>query len=230
MKTLFTKAVVSLALLTCVAVAPAGAALIDRGSFADGVGGFMNLIYDDDLNITWLGDANFSQTSGFDGDGLMTWTVANNSWAPGLMVGGFTDWRLPTTTQPDATCSLQNFPAPGQSSGTGCTGSEMGHLFHVEGITTATPAVFANVQSNLYWSGTEFVANPNGAWYFVFNNGNQNINFKIFSFFGWAVRSGDVSATTPPPAVPEPSTILLLGSGLVGLIGWQRARRGLMIG
>jgi len=77
--------------------APAGAALIDRGSFTDGFSGPVNLIYDTDLDITWLGDANFAKTSGFDADGQMTWATATNVWAPSLTVGGFTDWRLLTT-------------------------------------------------------------------------------------------------------------------------------------
>ncbi len=34
---------------------PAVATLIDRGLFNDGLGGRMNLIYDDDLDLTWLG-------------------------------------------------------------------------------------------------------------------------------------------------------------------------------
>lgn len=34
---------------------PAQAKLIDRGSFNDGLGGMMNLIYDDDLMVTCLG-------------------------------------------------------------------------------------------------------------------------------------------------------------------------------
>src|SRR3989337_2160035 len=44
------------------------AILIDIG------GGF---IYDDDRNITWLYDANYAYTSGWDPDGRMTWDEAN---------------------------------------------------------------------------------------------------------------------------------------------------------
>jgi hypothetical protein len=39
------------------------AALWDRGG---------GLIYDDVLNITWLQDANYAKTSGYDADGRMT--------------------------------------------------------------------------------------------------------------------------------------------------------------
>ncbi len=111
----------------------------------------------------------------------------------------------------------------------------MGHLFYDElggtvGLSILTSgdpdlALFSNIQANVYWSGTEYASNPIGAWVFDFNNGNQLIGDKNLPDFAWAVRSGDVSA----PPIPEPSTVLRLGSGLVGLIGWQRARRGLMI-
>ncbi len=60
----------------------ANAALYDRGN---------GMIYDDVLDITWLQDANYAQTSGFDADGRMDWVTAS-SWAMGLSFGGFTDW------------------------------------------------------------------------------------------------------------------------------------------
>ena len=105
----------------------AQAGLHDRGG---------GLIYDDELNVTWLQDANYAKTSGYDADGLMTWHEAT-AWAAQLNINGYDDWRLPTTLQPDASCSNQ---AGGDSSGYGCTGSELGYLFYVElGGVVGTP-------------------------------------------------------------------------------------------
>jgi len=64
-------------------------------------------VYDDDLNITWLADADAN-------NGRMTWLDAN-AWAASLTVGGFTDWRLPTTADPDASCTdtvFTQYPNP----------------------------------------------------------------------------------------------------------------------
>jgi len=49
----------------------------------------------------------------------------------------------------------------------------------------------ANVQSNNYWSGTEYAPNPSNAWNFNTNNGNQNNNDKTNSFYALAVRPGE---------------------------------------
>jgi hypothetical protein len=75
----------------------ANATLLDRGG---------GLIYDDVLDITWLQDANYAQTSGYDADGMMTWYDAI-VWAEKLEyydsvreVTG-TDWRLPQTLPVD---------------------------------------------------------------------------------------------------------------------------------
>ena len=41
--------------------------------------------YDTDADLTWLADANYAQTSGYDTDGLMLWADAN-AWATNLNV------------------------------------------------------------------------------------------------------------------------------------------------
>lgn len=61
-------------------------ALINRG---DG------LIYDDVLDVTWMQNANYIQSSGFDTDGLVDHSVAT-SWVDGLSFAEFDDWRMPT--------------------------------------------------------------------------------------------------------------------------------------
>jgi len=193
----------------------AQAALIDRG------GGF---IYDDVLDVTWLQDANYAQTSGFDPDGRMTWDTAV-SWADGLSVYDsvrdvtYDDWRLATTLQPDPSCSSQS--GGGVSFGYDCTGSEMGHLFNVDGISAGTPGLFTNLQSGYYWSGTEFAPYTYGAWYFYFYDGYQYYNVKSNYYYALAVRSGDVAASV----VPVPAAVWLFGSALAGLMGFRRVRR-----
>ena len=202
------KKLIALALL--LSIGAAQAALVDRG------GGF---IYDTEQDITWLQDANYAQTSGFDPDGRMTWDTAV-SWADGLSVYDsvrdvtYDDWRLATTLQPDPSCSIQT---GGDSLGYDCTGSEMGHLFNVDGISAGTPGLFTNLQSGSYWSGTEYAPNTSYAWYFYFNYGYQDYNYKGNHRYALAVRSGDVAA------VPVPAAVWLFGSAL-GLLGWMRRK------
>ena len=60
----------------------AGAVLIDRG---DG------LIYDSVLDVTWLQDGSYAQTSGYSSSELLTWYNATN-WVDNLTFAGFSDW------------------------------------------------------------------------------------------------------------------------------------------
>ena len=112
----------------------AQATLIDRGG---------GLIYDDVLNITWLQDANYAKTSGYDADGRMTWDQAT-TWAANLSyydsVRGVTydDWRLPTmidtgspgcnwaTSGADCGYNVQTYDA-----GTDTVYSEMAYMYYV---------------------------------------------------------------------------------------------------
>lgn len=220
------KSVASLSEVLCVGVFLFGFVSTVNAALISRLGGLA--YYDTDLNITWLADANYAKTSGHDADGLMNWADAN-TWASSLNIGGVTGWRLPTTLQPDSSCDGQS---GGVSSGFNCTGSEMGHLFYTElGGTAGSSilasgdpdlALFSNIQSNPYWSGTEYAPDPSDAWVFFFNNGNQRAGLKDSgNLFAWAVHSGDVGASS----VPEPGTVALMGLGLMGLLGLGRRQR-----
>ncbi len=156
----------------------------------------------------------------------MTWDNAN-TWANNLDYGGFDDWRLPTAKNQDNSGPCAKF---------GCSESEMGHMFYNNLGGTAGQSILSasdpnnylegnggpltNVQSYVYWSGTEYAPFPGGvAWYFTTANGYQRHDGKGNDIYAWAVRSGDVSA------VPVPAAVWLFGSGLVGLIGFSKRRK-----
>jgi hypothetical protein len=211
----------------------AQAALIDRGG---------GMIYDTTRNITWLADMNYAQTSGHTGTGVnangtMTWDAAT-AWANNLVYGGFDDWRLPTLNPADTTCSNNFNPGggfPNQYYGTGCTGGELSGLFVTDlgnkanesvlnqvGDTAeqiANLALFSNVQSDFYWSGTEYAPSPDGAWYFGTDDGLQVDGAKSNALYAVAVRPGDVAAS-----VPEPQTLALALLALGATVVARRRR------
>ena len=155
-------------------------------------------------------------TSDFDTTtGRMTWWGAQ-AWANNLTLGGVTGWSLPST--------------PVESMGYNVTSSQMGDLFYNQlgvsahsSIATSTNPnynLFSNVQSNVYWSGSEWAPGPDdtpgSVWYFNTSNGDQDPNGKPAQFYAWAVRPGDVAA------VPVPGAFWLFGSAMVGLMGLKR--------
>ena len=201
------------ALVLCTVATSAQSALINRGG---------GMIYDTVQNITWLQDANYADTSGFNAGGFFTSQSAAVSWASGLSFGGYDDWRLPFTSQPDPSCSRQTdpgngFPLKGDLSG--CTGSEMGHLMNGDGILRDSSGPFSNVQGHYYWSQTLYAPDTSLAWS---NRGLDGAQFTFTAnsgeYYAWAVRNGDVAA------VPIPAAGWLFGSAL-GFLGWMRRRQ-----
>ncbi len=143
------------------------AVLIDRG---------VGMIYDSDQNITWLQDANYAHTSGFEPiHGVMLFEDARN-WATNLAYGGYNDWRLPITQ--------------GTQFGYVNEG-EMGHLFYDEGISSSSPGPFNNLRNDLYWTGTVYSPAPNHAWFFNPDTGYQDFDTNEAANYAWAVRDGD---------------------------------------
>lgn len=146
--------------------------------------------------------------------GAIAWAQYLNS----IHYLGHTTWMQPTTyTQ---TCS-----------GFNCTNSMLGELFYTglgglagTSITTwhnASYGLFTNIQNSmLYWSGTEYAANPSSAWAFGTNDGNQFTFIKGGNSIGysWVVLPGNAAAS----AVPEPAGLALFGIGVLGLMAGRR--------
>jgi hypothetical protein len=158
------------------------AALLDRGG---------GLIYDTELDVTWLMDANYAITSGFDADGLMPWAtamswVASLSYYDSVRDRTWTDWRLPSAIQE---------PGSGPCFGFFCRESEMGHLYSVEGIRSYSPGPFVNLLGISYWSNTGNAPLP-GAWLFHLGIGKQDYTGSLeerLDALAWPVRNGDVA-------------------------------------
>jgi len=203
------------------------ALLIDRGN---------GLVYDDVQDITWLQDANYSQTSGYDADGLMTWAEAN-TWATGLVFQGVNDWRLFTRDLFDPNCDYTD-PGTGYTSGDGCTGSELGYLYYnyfgldaedgldpsaTDAAGVANMNMFINMQNYNYWDGTLPKASLTEYWDFSLRWGDIVSDYEWNDNYAWAVTDGDVGLT-----VSAPATGLLLISSLL-LILWYKKNKRLLV-
>ena len=200
--------ILSMVLLMCGFTVSSQAALENKGG---------GLIYDNVNDITWLADASYAVTSGYDDDGLMKWSDAIE-WVETLnsqSYAGYYDWRLPDLT----------IPCEGVVS---CTiSSEFGSLFYVElGGTPGEPisgdvSYFTDIQGGAYWLQRTVPSSPEYAVDFDFSGGIPGVSAKTHEAYVWAVRDGDSS----PPIIPEPiSSVLFVTGGM--FLGGKRYFKG----
>ena len=207
------------------------ASLVDRGG---------GMVYDDVLNVTWLKDANYAKTSGYEyegqpswlkGTGEMNWGRATE-WAENLNYGGYNDWRLPTVN-PVNGIKMQHSSSNDGSTDIGInissTQSEMGYMFYQNlgntgcngsDLCLTNTGLFDNLELGSYWSSRKFSPSPRHRLAYIFNmeTGKQNPTILANPGYAWAVRSGDVAF------VPVPATAWLLATSLLGLVGLGRKR------
>jgi len=188
-------------------------------------------LYDTTLNVTWLRDA---FALGYGDWNTVTTRAANLTTGSGGNT--ISNWRLPTMI--DTGTPGCNFSANGTDCGwnPATSTSEMASLFYNTlgnkanyntsgavqtgyGLTNA--GSFQNMQSGVYWLGTEYAPSPYTAWLFVTGNGYQIYNPMNLQMYALAVRPGDVVAQVPEP---ETYLMLLLGLGVVGAISRRRSK------
>lgn len=161
--------------------------LNSQAQFVDRGGG---MVYDASADVTWATAIH----------GPSTWFDAG-SWADGLAVGVFNDWRLPSLTE------LQSIA---------------GSLIY-EGPAPAPFNLFTPISFQGYWSSTEFALDASYAWSIRYDletpySWQERKSDNFLSAI--AVRTGDVVSP-----IPEPQTYALLLSGLVLLVFEAQRRR-----
>lgn len=203
------------------------------------------LVYDTVYDITWLKNANYVETTGYDDllyghntGGRLTWYDAVD-WVSNLSIHDTTnnitwdDFRLPTF---DGT---SGFHADG-------SGSEFAHLYYselgniqdsIEGMEKQGP--FINVIGQAYWTDVTHYRNEDYAGMFTINWGDHVYNEKTYTTYVWPVMNGDVAGEAglhpilfvpippgpiPPDVVPVPGAVLLGSIGL-SFAGWILRRR-----
>jgi len=223
-KTVFSKAHALGAALLFFTVFSAQAALLGRAAATPGSDDYQ-AYYDTELGITWLTDANYAKTSGYDADGLLSYTDAvafiDSVNSTGLL--GSSVWRLPNADR----------DGPGNGRVVDCTTEwteeecKNNEALYLQIYNTGYGAVFLTdvpdnpiIGEQFMWTST--LTNEPGdqrAWFWELGTGLGAFSTLPLDFeLGvWLVADGDIGATV----VPLPAAVWLFGSALAGL-GWLR--------
>jgi MYXO-CTERM domain-containing protein len=167
--------------LTAVAMwsGSAAAELHDRGH---------GLIYDSARGITWLQDANYARTSGFDADGQMNLAVAR-SFANNLVYSGFDDWLLPRVHSGSYEHDLETL-------------LEVSLLNPHNGTTPLpNPGPFVNFETQIGYWHPGAGAWSTQTWYWIYDDPWQSHGHYYGELGGyyipWPIRLGDVQGQIP---------------------------------
>lgn len=185
------------------------------------------LLYDDELDITWLQDANYAKTSGYDADGSMNFSDAV-TWAEQLVYHdnmrnvNYDDWRLPKNLGDDLPFHFGWWFATGDDTPTVGPHSELSYMYYMnldlngyfntwgawqddfgifgDGTNSGQNDVglVMNLQAGAYWLDYKWSGAPVYYWVFTTNTGNHRTNGS--TIYSWAVRDGDVG---PAPVLVE---------------------------
>ena len=211
----------------------AQATLYDRGN---------GLIYDNELDITWLQDANYANTTGYVTvggrdvtvtDGKMTWDESIE-WSRQLNYAGYSDWRLPDVKPVNGNTFQINVSFDGSTDfGEHITSpqSELSYMYFVNlnnasahdlsgkllgcgavDSCLANTGPFNNLIPDNYWSDVEVEITPTFAWSFNTQHGIQTLYDAKPNLF-----YGWAVHSGDIAVVPVPATVYLLGSALFGL-------------
>ena len=221
----------------------------------DGNTSTIEAYYDTVLDITWLADANYAQTSGYDSNGLMDWSTAM-SWAASLDmddIAGPDGWRLPDTSPVNG--STYNFAIATDGSTdrgynmsapdtvyAGSTGSEMAYMFY-NTLGNAGTYDTSGINTGCFSSGPDYCLTNTGPILNIMNtvkywSATENVSSAWNFYFGHGLQYTDLKDTNAffawavhdndfgAAIVPVPAAVWLFGSGFLGLIGLSKSRSG----
>ena len=223
-----------LPLLLFLIASQTNAALIDRGS---------GLLYDNVLDITWLQDANYAKTSGYDSDGKMFKNNADQ-WVDDLVYYDtvrdieYDDWRLPTNLENDLPFHFGWWVSGGTIDPNPTVGphTELSYMYYINlglnGYLNSSNinnfgihgdhtfggqtdvGLINNLQGGEYWLGFNMADVSNHYDKQPFTLNTNTGNHNVRSSDPLFVWAVRDGDVTP---VPEPSILTLMFTGILGL-------------